>query len=188
MIIAPAGGLDPGRRDCPYGRHRRARPGRAEGVRLVRRRQPGVAHAGHDPGQSAPARQRARPRRCPPPTPPSGVDRSGFDFAKFVAHIFPESMIGAMAEQRHPADRRLLAVPRRRDHRGRRARQAAGSRARGAGQGDAGRHRLCHALRADRGVRRGHRDDRRARHLDPRHLRLFHGQLLLSAWSSCGRC
>jgi Na+/H+-dicarboxylate symporter len=27
----------------------------------------------------------------------SGVDRSGFDFAKFVAHIFPESMIGAMA-------------------------------------------------------------------------------------------
>ena len=27
----------------------------------------------------------------------SGVDRSGFDFAKFVAHIFPESMVGAMA-------------------------------------------------------------------------------------------
>jgi Na+/H+-dicarboxylate symporter len=27
----------------------------------------------------------------------SGVDRSAFDFAKFVAHIFPESMIGAMA-------------------------------------------------------------------------------------------
>ena len=28
----------------------------------------------------------------------SGVDRSAFDFAKFVGHIFPESMIGAMAE------------------------------------------------------------------------------------------
>ncbi|MDB5691766.1 MAG: dicarboxylate/amino acid:cation symporter [Alphaproteobacteria bacterium] len=27
----------------------------------------------------------------------SGVDRSAFDLAKFVAHIFPESMIGAMA-------------------------------------------------------------------------------------------
>jgi Na+/H+-dicarboxylate symporter len=27
----------------------------------------------------------------------SGVDRSAFDFAKFIAHIFPESMIGAMA-------------------------------------------------------------------------------------------
>jgi len=27
----------------------------------------------------------------------SGIDRSAFDFAKFVAHIFPESMIGAMA-------------------------------------------------------------------------------------------
>jgi Na+/H+-dicarboxylate symporter len=35
------------------------------------------------------------------PLPPTdatvGVDRSSFDFAKFVAHIFPESMIGAMA-------------------------------------------------------------------------------------------
>ena len=35
------------------------------------------------------------------PLPPAdatvGVDRSAFDFAKFVAHIFPESMIGAMA-------------------------------------------------------------------------------------------
>ena len=27
----------------------------------------------------------------------SGIDRSAFDLAKFVAHIFPESMIGAMA-------------------------------------------------------------------------------------------
>jgi Na+/H+-dicarboxylate symporter len=27
----------------------------------------------------------------------SGVDRSSFEFAKFVAHIFPESMVGAMA-------------------------------------------------------------------------------------------
>ncbi|QIK79582.1 dicarboxylate/amino acid:cation symporter [Sphingomonas piscis] len=33
----------------------------------------------------------------PPADAASGVDRSGFDFAKFVAHIFPESMIGAMA-------------------------------------------------------------------------------------------
>lgn len=35
------------------------------------------------------------------PTPPadaaSGVDRSAFDLAKFIAHIFPESMISAMA-------------------------------------------------------------------------------------------
>ena len=35
------------------------------------------------------------------PLPPAdatvGVDRSAFDFAKFIAHIFPESMIGAMA-------------------------------------------------------------------------------------------
>ena len=35
------------------------------------------------------------------PLPPAdatvGVDRSNFDFAKFVAHIFPESMVGAMA-------------------------------------------------------------------------------------------
>jgi Na+/H+-dicarboxylate symporter len=33
----------------------------------------------------------------PPANAASGVDRSGFDFAKFVGHIFPESMIGAMA-------------------------------------------------------------------------------------------
>ena len=33
----------------------------------------------------------------PPVDAASGVDRSAFDFAKFVAHIFPESMIGAMA-------------------------------------------------------------------------------------------
>jgi len=34
----------------------------------------------------------------PPAEASAGVDRSAFDFAKFVAHIFPESMIGAMAE------------------------------------------------------------------------------------------
>ena len=33
----------------------------------------------------------------PPVDATVGVDRSNFDFAKFVAHIFPESMIGAMA-------------------------------------------------------------------------------------------
>ena len=33
----------------------------------------------------------------PPADATAGVDRSAFDFAKFVAHIFPESMIGAMA-------------------------------------------------------------------------------------------
>ncbi|HEY0027909.1 MAG TPA: dicarboxylate/amino acid:cation symporter [Allosphingosinicella sp.] len=33
----------------------------------------------------------------PPVDASAGVDRSAFDFAKFVAHIFPESMIGAMA-------------------------------------------------------------------------------------------
>jgi Na+/H+-dicarboxylate symporter len=33
----------------------------------------------------------------PPVDASVGVDRSGFDFAKFVAHIFPESVIGAMA-------------------------------------------------------------------------------------------
>ena len=33
----------------------------------------------------------------PPANASAGVDRSAFDFAKFVAHIFPESMIGAMA-------------------------------------------------------------------------------------------
>ncbi|HEY0084936.1 MAG TPA: cation:dicarboxylase symporter family transporter, partial [Allosphingosinicella sp.] len=33
----------------------------------------------------------------PPATASAGVDRSAFDFAKFVAHIFPESMVGAMA-------------------------------------------------------------------------------------------
>jgi Na+/H+-dicarboxylate symporter len=33
----------------------------------------------------------------PPADASAGVDRSAFDFAKFVAHIFPESMIGAMA-------------------------------------------------------------------------------------------
>ena len=33
----------------------------------------------------------------PPVDASSGVDRSGFDLAKFVTHIFPESMIGAMA-------------------------------------------------------------------------------------------
>ena len=33
----------------------------------------------------------------PPVDATVGVDRSAFDFAKFVAHIFPESMIGAMA-------------------------------------------------------------------------------------------
>lgn len=33
----------------------------------------------------------------PPVDASVGVDRSAFDFAKFVAHIFPESMIGAMA-------------------------------------------------------------------------------------------
>ena len=33
----------------------------------------------------------------PPENAASGIDRSGFDLAKFVAHIFPESMIDAMA-------------------------------------------------------------------------------------------
>ena len=33
----------------------------------------------------------------PPADATAGVDRSAFDFARFVAHIFPESMIGAMA-------------------------------------------------------------------------------------------
>jgi len=33
----------------------------------------------------------------PPADAASGVDRSAFDFAKFVAHIFPESMVSAMA-------------------------------------------------------------------------------------------
>jgi len=33
----------------------------------------------------------------PPETASSGVDRSAFDFAQFIAHIFPESMIQAMA-------------------------------------------------------------------------------------------
>ena len=33
----------------------------------------------------------------PPVDASAGVDRSAFDFAKFVAHIFPESMVGAMA-------------------------------------------------------------------------------------------
>ncbi len=33
----------------------------------------------------------------PPVDASSGVDRSGFDFANFVANIFPESMVGAMA-------------------------------------------------------------------------------------------
>jgi Na+/H+-dicarboxylate symporter len=33
----------------------------------------------------------------PPVDATVGVDRSNFDFAKFIAHIFPESMIGAMA-------------------------------------------------------------------------------------------
>ncbi len=33
----------------------------------------------------------------PPVDASVGVDRSAFDFAKFIAHIFPESMIGAMA-------------------------------------------------------------------------------------------
>ena len=34
----------------------------------------------------------------PPADAASGVDRSAFDLAKFIAHIFPESMIKAMAE------------------------------------------------------------------------------------------
>ncbi len=34
----------------------------------------------------------------PPVDATVGVDRSNFDLAKFIAHIFPESMIGAMAE------------------------------------------------------------------------------------------
>ncbi|HEV2866666.1 MAG TPA: dicarboxylate/amino acid:cation symporter [Allosphingosinicella sp.] len=33
----------------------------------------------------------------PPENASSGVDRSAFDFAQFVAHIFPESMVSAMA-------------------------------------------------------------------------------------------
>jgi Na+/H+-dicarboxylate symporter len=34
----------------------------------------------------------------PPADATAGVDRSAFDFAKFIAHIFPESMIEAMAD------------------------------------------------------------------------------------------
>ena len=60
-------------------------------------------------------------------------------------------------DQRNPADRDLLGVLRRRDHRRRRARQAAGPRGRGRGRRDAADHRLCHALRTDRGVRGGRR-------------------------------
>lgn len=33
----------------------------------------------------------------PPADASSGIDRSGFDIAKFIAHIFPESMVSAMA-------------------------------------------------------------------------------------------
>jgi Na+/H+-dicarboxylate symporter len=33
----------------------------------------------------------------PPADASAGIDRSAFDFAKFIAHIFPESMISAMA-------------------------------------------------------------------------------------------
>ena len=49
------------------------------------------------------------------------------------AHL-PEIDDRRDGEQRDPADRRLLAVPRRRDHRGRRAGQAAGPGDRGAGR------------------------------------------------------
>ena len=34
----------------------------------------------------------------PPETATSGVDRAAFDFARFITHIFPESMVAAMAE------------------------------------------------------------------------------------------
>ena len=34
----------------------------------------------------------------PPADASAGIDRSAFDFAKFIGHIFPESMISAMAE------------------------------------------------------------------------------------------
>ena len=51
------------------------------GLVLVRTFQPGV-------GLNLP---------IPPASAASGVDRSAFDFAKFVTHIFPESMVSALA-------------------------------------------------------------------------------------------
>ena len=81
----------------PYGRHRGARPGRPQGVRLVRLREPGLADPRPDPGHPACSRASASTCRCRRPTPASGVDRSAFDLAKFIAHIFPKSMIDAMA-------------------------------------------------------------------------------------------
>ena len=47
----------------------------------------------------------------------------------FVAHIFPDIDHRRDGEQRDPADRRLLVVRRRRDHRGRRAGAGRWSRA-----------------------------------------------------------
>ena len=47
--------------------------------------------------QPAPAGHRRSACRCRRPTASSGVDRSAFDFANFITHIFPESMIEAMA-------------------------------------------------------------------------------------------
>ncbi len=114
----------------------------------------------------------------PPVNAASGVDTSNFDLAKFVTHVVPGVGHPGDGGERDPADRRLLAVHRRCDHRGRRKGQAAGPRGRRAGRGDAGRHRLCHASGAARGVRRRRRLDRRKRPGRDPHLRPVHRQLL----------
>jgi hypothetical protein len=154
MIIAPLVLLDDGRRHRPYGRHRRARPGRASssvgwficaslvsltlGLILVTLLKPGV-------GLGLP---------LPPANASSGVDRPR-------STSRPSSRTSSRVDdrrdggQRDPADRRLLALPRRRDHRGRRTGRPMVRGDRGAGQGDAPGHRLCDALRPGGGVRRG---------------------------------
>ena len=144
------------------------------GLILVNLLQPGV---GARPAAAA-GRRDERRRRRPPST-----------SRNFITHIFPQSMHRGDGEQRDPADRRLLAVRRRRDHRGRREGRAAGPR-RSRRWSQVMLQITDYVMRFApvRGVRRGDRDDRRARARRSSAPSAISWAASISAWSSCGRC
>ncbi|ABA48783.1 hypothetical protein BURPS1710b_1997 [Burkholderia pseudomallei 1710b] len=169
-----------------HGRHRRRRPRRREGARLVLHRVVHLAAARparrHAPaaGQSPePAAARHRRRRQPEDErvhaeglrDPSGaeVDRRGD------------------GEQRDPADRRVLDLLRHGAVRARRRRQAPDRRDRGSRASDAEGHGRGDVVRPRRGVRGARLDDHDGRTRHPAHVREVHGQLLHRARAAVGR-
>ncbi|CAA9501279.1 MAG: Na+/H+-dicarboxylate symporters, partial [uncultured Sphingomonadaceae bacterium] len=170
----------PGAGHRPHGRHGGARPRRRARGGLVRRREPRLA-------QPRPASRQPVPAGRRPRLPRAGRRRRqrrgpGQVRARRIPHPHRAHLRRRRhGEERDPADRRLLALHRRGDHRGGREGEAARPRDRWPRRRDARRHRLRDALRAAGRVRRRHRHLGRARAVRDRRPRLFHGHLLRRA-------